>query len=402
MGALKLSVNPANNVSYQSNFAKYSDGVKLESGTSTSGINLANAYKDGKASSAASAATSFGTEANGLFSSVVNGVVGGSLVASGLNPVIDWIKKKYDDKARELGVGAYAPTSGTAPSSGSTSGTAPSSGTTSGTAPTSGSSPSGSSGLTPSGANENTSLIEVLKTSTNNVGSIAEILLYSNLLVAGKLDKMIEVIVLNGQVEQAYSDINLQMSQTVHDVEVAYKEQNLTNHTELMNKLNEVVSKGVQLDTVKADLNARMTAIDNVNNLLKSDLEHLQNEARSNPELIKYRSDMLAKLGDLGVTIKRSEKEIALTDKKLEHITYERTPIQLDNVGDVIPSATPQEMRAIKNAVVAKKYSDENTFEVDDSDIDDLFDNLQDIDLSSIFDYSKKSTRLTEVLGGVS
>ena len=57
-------------------------------------------------------------------------------------------------------------------------------------------------------------------------------------------------------------------------------------------------------------------------------------------------------------------------------------------------------MRAIKDAVVAQKNSDENTFELDDIDIDDIF-GVDMPNISSIFDFSSKTTRLQEVAQGI-
>lgn len=96
------------------------------------------------------------------------------------------------------------------------------------------------------------------------------------------------------------------------------------------------------------------------------------------------------------VDINRSDNELALTAKQLEIAQFDTTEIQLGNLGDEIPKTTPQMMRAIKDAVVAKKNSDENTFQIDETDIDDFF-GVGIPDISSIFDFSSKTSRLQEV-----
>jgi hypothetical protein len=88
------------------------------------------------------------------------------------------------------------------------------------------------------------------------------------------------------------------------------------------------------------------------------------------------------------------DNEISLTNKKLESIEYDLTPISLDNMGDTIPSMKPIEMRALNNAVTAKYISDNNTLEYDSDDFDTAFDFP---DISSIFDFAKKSDRLTDL-----
>ncbi len=104
-------------------------------------------------------------------------------------------------------------------------------------------------------------------------------------------------------------------------------------------------------------------------------------------------------LGEIANNLKKSEDEIALTKQQLSNETYDATSIATDNLGDAIPNASPRQMRAIKNSVVAKKNSDENTFEVDDFDIDNMFGAMPDI--SSIFHFVKKSERLEEIASGI-
>ncbi|MDD5400752.1 MAG: hypothetical protein PHQ93_06175 [Sulfurimonas sp.] len=397
MGALK-AVNSSNGL--QSKFDKYLDGVKIENKESAISVNTA--LKDSKTyQSSVNSGASFG------FNDIVNAGVGATVAGAVAQPVLDWIKKKYDEKAKELGVGKYADTSKSSGASSNNSNNSNGSSSETSSAPSAPASPSGASGLSPASSASNTSLIDVLKTSSNNVGSVAEVVLYSNSQIVASLEKlnisfekMREVIVLNGEVQQAYNDVNLQMSQTVHDVEVAYKEQGLTNHTELMNKLEEVVSKGVQLDTVKADLNARMTAIDNVNNLLKSDLEHLQKEVASNPETTKFKEDLLLKLGDLGVTIKRSENEVALTDKKLEKVNYELTPTSFSDIhGNDTITASPLELATMKNIGVATSTALENSTTADELGLDDFNDSLDfsATDLFKIFKFNGIADNLAAI-----
>ncbi len=62
-----------------------------------------------------------------------------------------------------------------------------------------------------------------------------------------------------------------------------------------------------------------------------------------------------------------------MIDLQISALNFDKTPLDINDMGDTIPLLTPQEMRAVKNAHVAKKNSDENTFEVDDFELDDMF-----------------------------
>ena len=97
-----------------------------------------------------------------------------------------------------------------------------------------------------------------------------------------------------------------------------------------------------------------------------------------------------------GVSIKKTELENNLLNLQVKKEEFESTPIELDNLGDEIPKLSPQQMRAVKNAVVAKKNSDENTFELDADDIEDMF-GMPDI--SDIFKFNKKTERIKSVVG---
>ena len=99
-------------------------------------------------------------------------------------------------------------------------------------------------------------------------------------------------------------------------------------------------------------------------------------------------------LEDLVAVTARTREELELVTKKLDYYTKETTEIQLDNFGDDIPALTPQMYRAYKDAIVAKKNSDENTFDLDDDDYNSIF-NFPD--LSDLLKYPKITDYLMEV-----
>jgi len=96
-----------------------------------------------------------------------------------------------------------------------------------------------------------------------------------------------------------------------------------------------------------------------------------------------------------GVVVAKTDAELALIDKQNSHYDFQQTEIQLDNIGDTIPKTSPQMMTALKDTAVAKKNSDENTFDIDESDYTDF---LTMPDISSIFGFDRKSERIVEGL----
>lgn len=107
-----------------------------------------------------------------------------------------------------------------------------------------------------------------------------------------------------------------------------------------------------------------------------------------------FNEELLKRYDNLIESVKRSDLELALVNKKLDYYTKETTEIQLDNFGDDIPPLSPQMYKAYNNAVSAKKNSDENTFELDDDDYNSIF-NIPDI--TSMLTYPRITDYLAEV-----
>lgn len=394
MGALKLSSSSSEKLTdaFNADLKK-----RFVDSSSTSSSSLSTAVSDAKKTySSSSTVPTFG------FNELVSAGVGASVFASLLDPAIVVVKNMYSKKMEDLKVGDFAePATPVAPAVPEPS-------------PTTSTLPTNSSNLSPASSSGGVSILDILKISSDNVGSIAEVLLYSNnqILLSNKeiiksnqdiatnINKLMEVILLNGEVQQAYSDINLELQYTLYDTDVAYKEQNLTNHTELMDKLNEVVTEGIDFDTLKSDLNSRMNAIDNVNNLLKDDVADLKNSSNSDTENIKFKEDLLLKLGDLGVTIKRSENEISLTDKNLEKVNYELTPSSVSDIhGNDIVTASPLEIQTMKNIGVATSTALENSTTADELGLDDFNDSfdLSTTDILKLFTFNGISDNLIAI-----
>ena len=108
-----------------------------------------------------------------------------------------------------------------------------------------------------------------------------------------------------------------------------------------------------------------------------------------------YKQDI--KIPMLEKYAENQDVEIDLVKKKHEAMTYELTESTFNNIlSDDIPSMKPIEIKALRNAVQAKKLSDENTLEFDEDDFDTSFGFP---DISEIFEFNKKSDRLTSIGG---
>lgn len=364
--------------------------------STTSGSSVNTALKDTKTyQSSVNSGASFG------FNDIVAAGVGASVAGSLLDPVIDAIKKAYESKAKDLGIGAFKEDPKTSNTSTSTEG-----GTS--TAPVAPTAPTGNSGLAPTSSASKTSLIDVLKGSSDNVGAVAEVILYSNMQIVTSLatlnksiEKLTDVVVLNGEVQQSYNDIALEIESMRHDVEVAYKEQALQSNYELIETYGELLASGLSVEATRNDLNSRMNAIDNVNAVLKNDVESL-NDKVNDPEALKFKEDLLLKLDNLGVTIHRAENEIALTDKKLEKVNYELTPVSVSDIhGNDTITASPIELATMKNLGVATSTALENSTTADELGLDDFNESLDFSvsDLLKIFKFNGISDNLTAMAG---
>ncbi|MFA6195651.1 MAG: hypothetical protein WC656_03290 [Sulfurimonas sp.] len=268
--------------------------------------------------------------------------IGAELTKLGVN----YAKNKYDEKFKELGLGKYAPVAPTP---------------TPNPTPIPFSTPSDvvkpfeSSSVTPADT-----LISVLKNSVNSSDNIVNAIVYSNQLISDKIQTLIDLVSTNSDIDIAYKDATL---------------------------VNELSKNSSQTDEAKKALEDEKLASD-----------AYRDSALSNSiDGVKAIEALAPKLTELILHTQRTPTESALTTKKLEHITYETTPMSHDNLGDVVPEMTPQEMRAKKDYAVAQKNSDENTFELDDDDYEDMF-GLPDI--TDIFSRWTATDRLEKSLLG--
>ena len=185
----------------------------------------------------------------------------------------------------------------------------------------------------------------------------------SNMSIAKSTNAMSDAVI---ALSDAISGIKSIMEEN-KEVETAYKEQALSNN-EATAKHNESIVKSQKA------LNKTMSAIEGI----------MQNSQDIN---VAYSEQHLSSAG----------LKDELTSLHIQKEKFELKPIELNNLGDEIPKLSPREMEAVKNAVMAKKYSDENTFELDGDDIEDMF-GMPDI--TDIFKFNKKTERIKSVVGG--
>jgi len=281
----------------------------------------------------------------------------GLVATFGVDYATNWALQKYDDKFKELGIGKYAPKPNekknfdpiVPPSS----------------LPIPPDSlPSPDSGSENGGDSKADTLLGVLNRSGNNTAIVANVIFESNVKLVNAIDKMTQVIGLHSEAVQNTELAKSATSNERSQNDTAYRDATLSQNSALQDYYRTSQSYNDAL------LSQNSQTLEAINGISKS----------INKIDVK----------DMGVTLNRSANEVALTSKELEHINFETAEIQLDNISDDIPRASPQMMRAIKNATVAKKNSDENTFELDSGEYDDFF---SIPDLSYMFGFDRKSER---------
>ena len=207
-------------------------------------------------------------------------------------------------------------------------------------------------------------LLSILKGNGANVANVANSVMKSNLNIAKTIEKQTLQADLSSQVNFALQQSHLENSIATNGLLVVL--------SDVLQNLTEKIFESTE----------------EANSFKRENAEH-------NSQILEETKKLTEVIGTKGIAVKKTEIEHSLVAKQLEHITFETTPVQLDNMGDAIPELSPQKMRAVKDAVVAKKNSDENTFELDEDEYDDYF-GIPDI--SSIFGFDKKSERTIEGL----
>ena len=229
-------------------------------------------------------------------------------------------------------------------------------------------------------------LLSILKDSTVANVAIARQLEASNQIAIQNNKAVLELKSLQNEVDVAYKDLGISSSMSVAKSTNAMSDA----VTALSDAINGI--KSIMQDNQEAEVAYKEQALSDNEAVAKHNESIVKNQKALNKTIAS-----IDKTFKNGVSIKKTELENNLLNLQVKKEEFESTPIELDNLGDEIPKLSPQQMRAVKNAVVAKKNSDENTFELDADDIEDMF-GMPDI--SDIFKFNKKTERIKSVVGG--
>ena len=228
-------------------------------------------------------------------------------------------------------------------------------------------------------------LLSILKDSTVANVAIARQLEASNQIAIQNNKAVLELKSLQNEVDVAYKDLGISSSMSVAKSTNAMSDA----VTALSDAVNGI--KSIMQDNQEAEVAYKEQALSDNEAIAKHNESIVKNQKALNKTIAS-----INKTFKNGVSIKKTELENNLLNLQVKKEEFESTPIELDNLGDEIPKLSPQQMRAVKNAVVAKKNSDENTFELDADDIEDMF-GMPDI--SDIFKFNKKTERIKSVVG---
>lgn len=115
--------------------------------------------------------------------------------------------------------------------------------------------------------------------------------------------------------------------------------------------------------------------------------------------------DLVARNLSASVAIKEAQpadyvaRELYARMEKTEYAVQETAIKDLD--GNVVATAKPMAIQAIKSATDARLRTDMNNYTEPDSDIEDMFDFIDNIDLKELFAFEKKSERLMRLYGEI-
>jgi len=115
--------------------------------------------------------------------------------------------------------------------------------------------------------------------------------------------------------------------------------------------------------------------------------------------------DLVARNLSASVAIKEAQpadyvaRELYARMEKTEFAVQETAIKDLD--GNVVATAKPMAIQAIKSATDARLRTDMNNYTEPDSDIEDMFDFIDNINLKELFAFEKKSERLIRLYGEI-
>ena len=142
------------------------------------------------------------------------------------------------------------------------------------------------------------------------------------------------------------------------------------------------------------------SSLENVSKSIKEGANTVALNSGSNKvsAALKGVNENLAKIAEIkGDIAKISDNGKGLLDIEKDRHTYEKTPQAIKDLdGETVANLSPRDAQTVKNATEARVATDENSFELSDSDVSGLFPEFPDI--TTLFDFPLPNKIDLEVL----
>lgn len=176
-------------------------------------------------------------------------------------------------------------------------------------------------------------------------------------------------------------------------------------------KQNEILSRLVSKMGQTTGLNKISRGLGSLERAFKSSIENLSKEVAKGANTVALNSsgnkvsvalkgvnENLAKIAEIkGDIAKISENGKGLLDIEKDRHDYEKTPQAIKDLdGETVANLSPRDAQTVKNATEARVATDENSFELSDSDVSGLFPEFPDI--TTLFDFPLPNKIDLEVL----
>lgn len=176
-------------------------------------------------------------------------------------------------------------------------------------------------------------------------------------------------------------------------------------------KQNDILNRLVSKMGQTTGLSKISRGLGSLERAFKSSIENLSKEVAKGANTVALNSssnkvsaalkgvnENLAKIAEIkGDIAKISENGKGMLDIEKDRHTYEKTPQAIKDLdGETVANLSPRDAQTVKNATEARVATDENSFELSDSDVSGLFPEFPDI--TTLFDFPLPNKIDLEVL----
>lgn len=176
-------------------------------------------------------------------------------------------------------------------------------------------------------------------------------------------------------------------------------------------KQNDILNRLVSKMGQTTGLNKISRGLGSLERAFKSSIENLSREVAKGANTVALNSsnnkvsaalkgvnENLAKIAEIkGDLAKISENGKGLLDIEKDRHAYEKTPQAIKDLdGETVANLSPKDAQTVKNVTEARVATDENSFELSDSDVSGLFPEFPDI--TTLFDFPLPNKIDLEVL----